>query len=143
MESSETMPESPKIPSLVAILAGGGAVAWMLYQNGFKMFEHWLFYPSLFVLGITSISLLPGVDFRFRRFAWTFCTWWSGLWTLVFFIAFAFPPISTYLVATLVETILEAGRIGPIAAGFLHLLIWACAKDVVKHLNAERQDSLG
>jgi hypothetical protein len=48
--------------------------------------------------------------------------------------------ISMWIVGSIVAPILEAGRIGPFSAGFLHLLIWACAKDVVKHINTEEAE---
>ena len=122
------------MPSWLAILAGGGAIVWMLYQNGFEIFKCWFFYPSFFILIITSLSLNSGIGSGLRRFAWTSCMWWSGLWTLVFLVAFVVPPFSMFIVGSLVEPILDAGRIGPFSAGFLHFLMWACAKDVAKHL---------
>lgn len=69
--------------------------------------------------------------------------WWSGLWTLVFVVAFAVPPFSMFIIGSLVAPILEAGRIGPFSAGFLHLVIWACAKDVVKHIGTEESEQGG
>jgi hypothetical protein len=143
MEPHDIKLESAAVPSVLAILAGGGAVAWMLYQNGFQMLRHWFFYPSIFLLVITGISLIRGIHPRLRRFAWTLCMWWSGLWTLVFFVAFVAPPFSTLMVASLVEPILEAGHIGSFSAGFLHLFLWACATDVMKHLNTEAAERPG
>ena len=141
METPDTSRDSPTMPSILAILAGGSAIAWMLYQKGFEMFEHWFFYPSLLLLVVTCISLFSGVGSDLRRLAWTFCMWWSGVWTLVFFLAFAAPPFSMFIVGSLVAPILDAGRIGPFSAGFLHLFMWACAKDVVKHLKTEDAES--
>ena len=140
MKTIDTTRDSPIAPSILAILAGGGSVAWMLYLNGFEMFKHWFFYPSFLFLGLTCVSLLTGITSRMSRITWTICMWWSGIWTLVFVIAFAAPPFSMWIVGSIVSPILEAGRIGPFSAGFLHLLIWACAKDVVKHINTEEAE---
>jgi hypothetical protein len=140
MKTIDITRDSPIAPSVLAILAGGGAVAWMLYLNGFEMFKHWFFYPSFLFLGLTSLSFLTGITSRLSRITWTVCTWWSGLWTLVFVLAFAAPPFSMWIVGSVVSPILEAGRIGPFSAGFLHLLIWACAKDVVKHIKTEEAE---
>lgn len=129
--------ETAIAPSVLAILAGGGAVAWMLYLNGFGMFKHWFFYPSFLFFGLTCVSLLTGITSKLSRITWTVCKWWSGIWTLVFGLAFAAPPFSLLIVGSVVSPILEAGRIGPFSAGFLHLLIWACAKDVVKRIRTE------
>jgi hypothetical protein len=137
MKTIDTNHESPIAPAVLAILAGGGAVAWMLYQKGFEMFEHWYFYPSLLLLVVTCVSLSSIVGSKLRRLAWAFCMWWSGIWTLVFFLAFAAPPFSMFIVGSLVAPILDAGRIGPFSAGFLHLFMWACARDIVKHLDIE------
>ncbi len=101
------------------------------------MFGHWFFYPSLFLFIFTCASLYVGLGSKFRRLVWTTCMWWSGLWTIIFLGAFAFPPFSTLLAGALFEPMLIAGRIGPFSAGFLHFFIWACAKDVVKRLNTE------
>jgi hypothetical protein len=143
MKTIDDTQESPTAPSVLAILAGGGAVAWMLYLNGFEMFRHWFFYPSFLFFVLTCASLLTGITSRFSRTTWTVCMWWSGLWTLVFVAAFAAPPFSTFIVGYLVAPILEVGRIGPFSAGFLHLLIWACAKDVVKHIKTEEAEQVG
>jgi hypothetical protein len=143
MESSDTTQDSPRIPSVLAVLAGGGAIAWMLYQNGIEMLKHWFFYPSFLLLAITCISLFSGVGTGLRRFAWTLCMWWSGFWTLVFLATFAVPPFSMLMVGSLVAPILEAGRIGPFSAGFLHLFMWTCAKNVVKHINTEEAQQVG
>ncbi len=127
--------ESPTTPSVLAIFAGGGALAWMTYQNGFEILRHWFFYPSLLFFGLTCLSLIAGIGSSYSKYIWTFCMWWSGIWTLIFVAAFAIPPFSMLIVGSLVSPILEAGRIGPFSAGFLHLVIWACAKDVVNHIN--------
>jgi hypothetical protein len=140
MKPIDTTLDSPIAPSVLAILAGGGAVAWMLYLNGFEMFMHWFFYPSFLFFGLTCVSFLTGITSRLSRITWTVCMWWSGLWTLVFVLAFAAPPFSMSIVGSIVSPILEAGRIGPFSAGFLHLLIWACAKDVVRHINTEEAE---
>lgn len=140
MKTIDTTRDSPIAPSILAILAGGGAVAWMLYLKGFEMFKHWFFYPSFLFLGFTFVSLLTGITSRMSRIIWTICMWWSGLWTLVFVLTFAAPPFSMWIVGSIVAPILEAGRIGPFSAGFLHLLIWACAKDVVKHIKTEEAE---
>jgi hypothetical protein len=137
MEPSQTAQDQALIPSFLAIFAGGGALAWMFYQNGFVMLEQWFFYPSFGLFIFTSASLLLGLESKFRRLVWTTCMWWSGLWTIVFLGAFAFPPFSTLLVGALLEPMLIAGSIGPFTAGFLHFFMWACAKDVVKSLNTE------
>jgi hypothetical protein len=58
--------------------------------------------------------------------------WWSGLWSLLFVLALALPPFSSLIIGSLVLPILKVGSIHPFLAGFLHVLIWACAKEVLK-----------
>lgn len=128
----DAIEDSPIPPSVVAILAGGSAVAWMLWLNGLGMFSHWFFYPSFLFLGLTVMSLLVGIRSRFSQITWTFCMWWSGLWSIVFILAVAIPPFSMFIIGSLVLPILKVGSIHPFLAGFLHVLIWACAKEVLK-----------
>ncbi len=78
------------------------------------------------------MSLMVGIRSRFSRVIWTFCMWWSGIWSILFILAMAIPPFSMIIIGSLVLPILEAGRIHPFLAGFLHVLIWACAKEVLK-----------
>ena len=140
MKATDTSRNSPIAPSVLAILAGGGAVVWMLYVNGFEVLRRWFIYPSFLFLGLTCVSFFTGITSRMSRITWTICMWWSGLWTLVFGLAFAAPPFSMLIVGSIVSPILEAGRIGPFSAGFLHLLIWACAKDVVKNIKTKEAE---
>jgi len=65
--------------------------------------------------------------------------WWSGLWSLVFILAMVIPPFSMLIVGSLMLPILEVGKIHPFLAGFLHVLIWACAKDVLKQSKKEAE----
>ncbi len=134
--------DSPVLPSVVAISAGGGAVAWMLWSHGLAMFSHWFFYPSLILSGLLSASLVTGLESSFSRLVWQACMGWSGFWSLVFLAAMVAPPFSMLLVGGLVEGVLEAGAVHPFLAGFLHILVWACARDVLRLSDRNRQPRL-
>ena len=143
MKTLDANEDSAVAPSVIAILCGGGAIAWMLWMNGVEIFTRWFFYPSFAFLALICATLFVGLRSRFSRITWTICMWWSGLWSLVFMFAFAAPPFSTIIVGSLVAPIIEAGRISPFLAGFLHILIWACAKDVLNLTNKQQAEQGG
>ena len=97
-----------------------------------------VFYPSFLFLGLTVMSLLVGIRSKFSQVTWTFCMWWSGFWSIVFILAVVIPPFSMFINGSLVLPILKVGSIHPFLAGFLHVLIWACAKEVLKLTKTNR-----
>lgn len=128
----DTTEDSPMPPAIVTVLAGGSAVAYMLWANGLQMFSHWFFYPSFLILGCTTLSLFVGLEAKSSRIIWTFCKRWSGLWVLAFMLAVVLALPSLAIIDWLVRPILAAGNVHPFLAGALHILIWACAKDILK-----------
>jgi hypothetical protein len=56
----------------------------------------------------------------------------------VFILAIAVPPFSMFIIGSLILPIMKVGGMHPFLAGFLHVLIWACAKEVLKLTNTNK-----
>ena len=121
------------MPCLIAMLAGGCALARMSWVNGFSIFTKWYFFPSLAVFVAMAFYLCGIGSPRSGGALWRFIQWWSGVWTVFFFLAFAAPPFSPFIILYIAAPMLDSARIDPFSAGFVHLMVWACASDILKN----------
>lgn len=121
------------MPVLLIVLCGGSALSIMCVGLGFSILKLWFFYPSfLFWFFALHRLILPTAE-PWDKYIWRACKWWSGIWLFLFALSFCAIPFSLPLLLPLVA-IADLGKFHPFLAIILHLLIWACASDILKKL---------
>ena len=121
------------IPTLLIFLCGGTALAFMCWRLEFGVFGKWFLYPSLIFWSFSVYKLAVPLPKPWDHRVWRACKWWSGTWLLLFALGMCAPPFSVAL-WLLLAGISGLGMVNPFLALLLHLMIWACASDILKTL---------
>lgn len=119
-------------PKVVAFLLGGAVLCWMFWLGGVMILMEWYVYPSLVAFLIIGYTLVREASVSVGRRLWWIIMWWSGLWAILFVLAFIAPPLSTMLVASVVSWLFETFPVNPFLAGLIHVVMWACAREAYR-----------
>lgn len=126
-------------PTLLVVATGGAALAMMIWFLGGNVVTRWFLYPSALVWIFSLRCLVEGSSTKWDRVLWRICLWWSGIWSVVFGLSFCAPPFSTIFVGRIFAPIAMEGGFNPFLAAFAHILIWACARDILSTYNPQRK----
>ncbi|MGJ8644082.1 MAG: hypothetical protein ACSHX9_11780 [Luteolibacter sp.] len=119
------------IPFALIVACGGTALGFIISRLGLSSFSHWFLYPSLFFFVFAIVGLFKPDGNTPGMWIWKACQWWSGVWLILFSLGFCGIPFTVGLWIFLAG-ISGIGIANPFLALFLHIVIWACATDIVK-----------
>lgn len=119
-------------PTILIVIAGGATLLAILNKLGYHAFTEWFLYPSFGFLAFSIICLIRGGSGKYDRLIWNLCRSWSAIWSIAFILFFCAPPFSSIFIGTVFAPIAVVGGVNPFLAALAHLLIWACATDILR-----------
>lgn len=123
-------------PLVICAVAGVATEAYFLKLFGWSVFSRPYFWPGLLLSAFWVHCIIVRTFRPWHLYVWRLACIWSGLWAVCGVLFTVSPVLAGAIPFPAWPWLAETG-VHPFLALFLHVLIWACARDVLRSVQAK------